>query len=68
MKVKITDFVNQSQFTINHIPVHVVLVIDKHTPETNHVWPTDLTRTFHTEVRQTNRTAFGEFRSYTKIY
>ena len=32
MKVKITDFVN-------HIPVHVVLVIDKHLPETNLVWP-----------------------------
>ena len=28
MKVKITDFANQSQFTMNHIPVHVVLVID----------------------------------------
>ena len=25
MKVKITDFVNQSQFTMKHIPVH-----DKH--------------------------------------
>ena len=40
MKVKITDFVNQSQFTMNHIPVHVVLFIDKHLPETNLVWPT----------------------------
>ena len=43
MKVKITDFVNQSQFTMKHIPVHVVLFIDKHPPETNHVWPTDST-------------------------
>jgi len=43
MKEKIADFVNQSQLTMNHIPVHVVLFIDKHPPETNHVWPTDLT-------------------------
>ena len=66
MKEKIADFVNQSQLTMNHIPVHVVLFIDKHPPETNHVWPTDLTSmckdfSYGSTVRQMNRTAFGEF-------
>ena len=43
MKVKITDFVNQSQFTMNHLPVHIMFVIDKDPPETNHVRPTTST-------------------------
>ena len=45
IKMKITNLVNHCQFTKNHIPVHVVLVIiiDKHLPKTNHIWPTAVT-------------------------
>ena len=32
-----SDLVNQSQFAMSHMPVRVVLVIDEHLPETNHV-------------------------------
>jgi len=64
MKVKITDFVNQSQFTMNHIPVHIVLFIDKRLLKLtmfDQLLQQTCARTFHMEVRQMNKTAFGEF-------
>ena len=44
------NFVNQSQFTMNRIPVHVVLVIDKHKPETDQLFRQTCARTFHIEM------------------
>ena len=49
---------------MNHIPVHIVLFIDKRLLKLtmfDQLLQQTCARTFHMEVRQMNRTAFGEF-------
>ena len=44
------------QVTMNHIPVHIVVIIDKHPPLFNQLLLQTCANAFRTEERQTNRT------------
>ena len=50
-------FCKLEQVTINHTPVHIVVIIDKHLPLFNQLLLQTCTKTFLTEECQTNRTS-----------